>query len=106
MLEHPAVARAIAALRGIEVQLPFDATPLWAANATGRQAQGRRANQLMPTQRLDQSGGNPANALFELKNGPAAQWEETLELIRLGLGDHLEDVSIQTSHVGGIALTV
>jgi hypothetical protein len=92
----------------IEVHVPFNVLPRWVGKETGtwRDQAMRAANVIQPASSLDLQGGNLPNAFFALQSD-RRQWAETLELIRLGLGDDIEDVSLVPSPEGGsIALSV
>jgi predicted ATPase len=106
---NPAITRVLNALRGIEVHLPFDTAASWAARAYQLARSVRSSTMLLPAERLDLLGYNLANAWSELKNGPSAQWEEALGLVRLGLGEHIDSVVLRADPGGGqiaLALTI
>lgn len=97
----PRIDRALAALRGIEVHLPFDTRASWGARAYQRPESLRVASTLFPAERLSLFGFNLANAWSELRGREAAHWEHTLSLVRLGLGDRLDTVAIPPDAGGG-----
>jgi predicted ATPase len=84
----------VQALRAIEVHVPFEVTPTWVARSTLRQSALREEGRLEPADRLDRLGANLASAWHSLKNDfDTAHWHETLELVRLGLGDDIDTVN-------------
>lgn len=105
---HPAIRRAVSALQGIDVHLPFEVLPTWASRALGRNVPARTAITLQPTDRLALLGQNLANAYSALKNAYGEEhWRETMHLVQLGLGDTVEGVNIQPDPGGGaVALSV
>lgn len=97
---YPAIDRLIAVLRGVEVHLPFDTPASWAARSYQRPESVRGGTTLFPAQRLSLLGVNLVNAWAELRNRPSAQWQATLELLKLGLGEQLDTV-VATPDFGG-----
>ena len=64
-------------LAGLDLHLPFETMPAWAARAL-----------LTPADQLEKLGLNLASSYHALKNNfGRAQWDHTLEYIRLGLGE-------------------
>ena len=101
---NPAVMHASAALRAIDVQLPFEVDARWALGVAGRPSRLRQPEVLQaPPQRLELYGHNLTNAVFSMK-ADREEWAKTLGYVRLGLGDHVED--IQTRPVGGGSITM
>jgi predicted ATPase len=96
---HPEVVRVWAALRGIEIHLGFDTLASWAALSIGRQLTLRGPLMAVPADRLQLLGQNLAAAWSALKNQDQAHWNETMQLVRLGLGDAID--SINTPAIGG-----
>jgi predicted ATPase len=96
---NPAIARLGAVLRGIEIHLGFDTLASWAAFSTGRQLTLRGPLMAAPADRLQLLGQNLAVAWSTLKNMDQAHWNETMQLVRLGLGDAID--SINTPAIGG-----
>ncbi len=96
------VLRVARALEEIRVHASFDVGSLWAANESGSPAPLRTSARLQPFDGIGVRGSGLANAYFELKNqrGPA-HWSETVEILQLGLGDDIEDVTIRTDPAGG-----
>ena len=95
-------------LQGIRVHLPFEVMPAWASRAYKRSSALREENLLDVAEELEPLGGNLANAFYALRQEQGeAHWRETLELIRLGLGDDVEDVQTRVGTEGGkIALRI
>lgn len=88
-------------LRHIQVHLPFEVIPSWAARALDRKSSLRGSSLLAPADQLDKLGANLASAFQALKNGfGRAHWEKTMECVQLGLGPHVEDV-VQWADPGG-----
>ncbi len=96
-----------AALASTEVHPPFDTTSRWVARAIKRESPLRSSLTVAPARRLGMLGENLANAFHELHNHPRAQWDETVEMVRLGLGYDVEDVKTEAQPGGGaIALSL
>jgi len=98
---QPAIARMKGMLERIAVHLPFPVTPSWAAG--GRQRSPlREPATIVPAERLERYGENLASAYQALRNNFSPQhWQETLEYIRLGLGESVQDVQVRTDPGGG-----
>lgn len=96
---HPAIHRLWAVLRGIEIHLGFDTLASWAALSIGRPLTLRGPLMAAPADRLALLGQNLAVAWSTLKNMDQAHWHQTMELVRLGLGDAID--SINTPAIGG-----
>lgn len=94
--------RVARALRSISVQLPFETLPWWASRSLKRPSAMREDNIVEPFERLEPLGSNLGSAYFALRNELGeAHWRETLELIRLGLGEQVEDVLVKAGGDGG-----
>jgi predicted ATPase len=102
------MARVLAALQGIEVHTPFEVLPTWVGRAHHRTSALRGSTMIQATRRLERLGLNLANAWHALRTDQGeAHWQETMELVRLGLGDHVESVNTRADAAGGeIALWV
>ena len=62
----------------------------------------REDNIVEPFERLRAAWQQPRQRVFTLRNELGdAHWRETLELVRLGLGDHVEDVLVRAGGDGG-----
>lgn len=99
---HPAIERVRRVLEGIAVHPAFDATPAWAAAERSREVPTRDSVVIQPATTLSRFGGNLPNAISALQTLHGAEhWEETLGLIRLGLGDRVEQVVVLPAASGG-----
>lgn len=97
-----ACRRVSRALHSISVQLPFETLPWWASRSLKRPSAMREDNIVEPFERLEPLGSNLGSAYFALRNDLGdAHWRETLELIRLGLGEQVEDVLVKAGGDGG-----
>jgi predicted ATPase len=97
----------VGALANIDVHVPFATGASWAARAAGGYALCREPEQLRRTTRLERFGANLANAYFQMTSEDGhAQWAETMEYIRLGLGDHVQDIRARVVGEGYIALNL
>ena len=105
---HPSIALMRDVLTSIEVHLPFEVTPMWASRAHQRPSSTRGSVVLQPAERLEMFGRNIANAFFSLRNERDREhWEATMDLVRLGLGGHIESVNTRADPNGGsLALAV
>jgi predicted ATPase len=89
-------------LKTIQVNLPFEVTPAWAARAMDRKSELRTTALLTPAHHLDKLGLNLASSYHALKNNfGRAHWNETVTYLRLGLGEHVEDVVTWADPGGG-----
>lgn len=89
-------------LATIDVFPPFDVTPLWACRAAGRPSVLRQSALIEPAERLGLFGQNLANVFQALKNDhDEPHWQETMEYVRLGLGDEVESVNTRPDPGGG-----
>lgn len=90
------------ALENIEVHTPFDVLANWVASAGGRPAGVRGAVTIAPAERLERLGANLANVYQALRNERStAEWETTMDWVRLGLGDWVESVTVRADASGG-----
>lgn len=105
---HPAIGRMVAALKAIEVHVPFEVTPAWVGRAHGRQSVLRGSSMIQTATGLERLGINLANAYHALRSdGSEAHWRETMDYVRLGLGERIESVNTRADVAGGaIALWV
>jgi predicted ATPase len=96
------------ALNAVRVHAPLDLCGIWAANEGGSPAPLRSSARLQPFSGLGVRGGDLQNAYQALRNEVDTRpWEETLELIQLGLGDEVENVVLRPDPAGGmIALQI
>lgn len=90
------------ALQGIEVHLPFEVLPSWAARASARKSELRGSVLLQPADRLDLLGSNLVNVYYALREqSDRVYWNETMDLLRLGLGREFEEVRTVADSGGG-----
>jgi predicted ATPase len=105
---HPGFARMREALANIDMHLPFDVMPVWAAEAHGYAIGARGRSTLQHVDRLERFGTNLANVFHTLRaEYNEDHWRTTMDYVRLGLGDHIEAVtaSAQGGH-GSVALAL
>ena len=93
---HPGFERMRAALSNIEVHIPFETLPLWAARAHQRNSIPREQTRLASTTRLERFAANLANTFHALRTEHGEEhWQETMEYVRLGLGPQVESVNVR-----------
>ena len=98
----PDVLRMLSVLGSVDVQVPFGVLPSWVAREKGIDSPMRESTILQRASRLDRLGTNLPNAYWALQNDfGKAHWDETLDVIRLGLGSALEQVVLQPDAAGG-----
>ncbi|WP_437760192.1 AAA family ATPase [Sorangium sp. So ce1389] len=91
-----------AALRAIDVHLPFDTTARWVQRSRGQPSPLRGAATVEPAEALARFGANLPNAWSALKNDfSEAHWRETMDYVRLGLGPDVESVNVRADPGGG-----
>ncbi|WP_437682865.1 AAA family ATPase [Sorangium sp. So ce131] len=91
-----------AALRTIDVHLPFDTTARWVQRSRGQPSPLRGAATVEPAEALSRFGANLPNAWSALKNDfSEAHWRETMDYVRLGLGPDVESVNVRADPGGG-----
>ncbi|XYI03149.1 AAA family ATPase [Sorangium sp. So ce1128] len=91
-----------AALRAIDVHLPFDTTARWVQRSRGQPSPMRGAATVEPAEALARFGANLPNAWSALKNDfSEAHWRETMDYVRLGLGPDVESVNVRADPGGG-----
>lgn len=96
------MAAMIEAMRGIDVQLPFETTARWAQRSRGQPSQIRGAVTVEPAAALSRFGNNLANAFNTLKNDFSEEhWRETMDYVRLGLGYDVESINTRADPGGG-----
>jgi predicted ATPase len=99
---HPALPRMRRTLASIEVHVPFEVTPSWVAKADGRRSESRGEMQLQRVDRLERLGKNLPNVFAALQNEfGMAHWTETMEYVRLGLGQEVETISLRAGAAAG-----
>lgn len=95
-----AIDRVVLALEGIDVQLPFDSRPAW-LNRMNSQPMGVRDSVfLQPADRMQRLGWNLPSVYHHLRQDDEV-WKETLELVRLGLGDDVQSITSPVDPSGG-----
>lgn len=99
---HREASYVAAHLQNFNTHLTFEATPLWAARELERRTALRAPGLLAPADHLEALGGNFASAFRALRSdfGPE-HWAETLDYVREGLGDDIEDILPTLDFEGG-----
>lgn len=101
-LGQVAIRRAYSALSALEAHVPFESMAAWAARRTGRRSAMRESQLLQPAHQLELLAVNLGNVFHSLKNDHGSgHWKETLDYVRLGLGDDIEDISASADAAGG-----
>jgi len=103
------IEMAIEALRRIDVHLPFDTLSHWAAKSQGNRLPPMRDSvTIAPAPKLERFGSNLPCVYHQLRNESSReQWDYTMELVRMGLGEWVESVNTRSDPGGGrIALSV
>jgi predicted ATPase len=96
------MATMIEAMRGIDVQLPFETTARWAQRSRVQASPIRSAVTIEPATALSRFGNNLANAFNTLKNDFSEEhWRETMDYVRLGLGYDVESINTRADPGGG-----
>ncbi|MFV8754279.1 AAA family ATPase [Nannocystaceae bacterium ST9] len=104
---HSAIDRVLDVLRGIEVHPGFDTLASWASLTLLRQPSIRGPAMLVPAERLALLGENLATAWAALKNVDDNHWRETMQLVRLGLGEAVDSINtVADAGAGYISLMV
>jgi predicted ATPase len=96
----PALHTIARLLRTISVHLPFDTMPYWASRERRRMSEMREPVVLEPAAELTRYGTNLANAFHALRN-ESPNWQETLDYVRLGLGEEVDDIGTRADAGGG-----
>jgi predicted ATPase len=90
------------ALDRIEVHLPFEVFPAWAARDHKRESVLRGRMRLQAVDGLTRLGSNLANAYYTLRIEHGEEhWQTTMDYVRLGLGDRVESVNTRVDAGGG-----
>lgn len=105
---HPAISRMVAALKAIEVHVPFEVTPGWVSRAHNRPSIPRGSSLIQSATSVERLGLNLANVWHALRSDISeAHWQETMDYVRVGLGDRVESINTRADAAGGaIALWV
>lgn len=85
-------------LAGIGVHPPFPVMPAWASS--GPQTTMSTLAPLREARRLERLGENLVSVWFNLRNQSDEHWQETMRLVRLGLGDSVESVVLKALNEG------
>ncbi len=78
------------ALSLFEVHVPPEVTPAWVS--PDREPEIRRSVMLRPVDRLSRRSTNLVNVLHTIKNQDSPGWAKLLDLVHLGLGEHIQDI--------------
>lgn len=105
---YPPVVRVLNALAGIHVHLPFEVRPRWVCRERRWASLLREPVQLDQAVALDRLGENLVNCFHRLRmEFPAEHWEQTMDIVRLGLGSDVVSVNTRSVPGGGyIALSL
>ncbi len=108
IVPHDSISRMKSALEHIELYLPFEVLPAWAARTYGRASTMRSSTRIEPVDRLMCLGDNLANVFHALRTEYTDDhWQTTMAHVRLGLGQHIESLNARTDMGGGaIALWI
>lgn len=99
--------RVRAALEAGAVHLPFEVRPYWLARERKLEAPLREPAQLSRSAQLKRLGENLANAYYELRETRSrSEWEDTLALVRAGLGDRVLDIKFPAAQPGAVSLAL
>jgi predicted ATPase len=94
-------------LSGIDVRPALPVAPVWATRMSGRDNPLREPSLVQPVTRLSALGDDLAAAYHVLRNDrPGAHWNETLELVRLGLGPDVDVLSPPDAGAGQVGLAL
>lgn len=97
-----AIQRMNQLLSNIDVQLPAETRPLWVCRERKWASPLRESSMIQPAPRLARLGDNLANCFHALKNEYSSDhWTETMELVRLGLGNDIRNVNTISGGAGG-----
>ncbi len=99
---HHAIQAVREALRGIDVQFPFDATARWAQRSRRLSSPLRDPTVIEQADGLERFGANLANVFQALKNDYSEpHWQETMTPVRMGLGQQVESINTRPDASGG-----
>ena len=94
----PSAFRMARALERIEVHLPFDTRPTWLTRDLNRPSGMRDSVMLQPNTALSRLGLNLPSVYHILRD--RSDWNETLDLVRLGLGFEVEGITLPADPSG------
>jgi predicted ATPase len=101
----PSLQRVHSALGRMRIHLPFHVLSYWGQREMKGIVSMREPTLANVAEKLERFGGNLVNTYQHLRN--SRDWDETMEYIRLGLGDDVEDVLTPAAPGGGsIALAI
>jgi predicted ATPase len=101
-VRHPVVDIVRNLFASIDIHLPFEVLPSWAARAYSRKSEIRGSILLQPAERLDLLGTNLVNVYYALREqSDRVYWDETMDLLRLGLGIRFEEIRTSADPGGG-----
>lgn len=103
---HPAFQRAINALSGIEVHVPFETRPLWQQRELDLRVGPRWPSMVEHSTKLERYAVNLPNAFQQLRNMSDEVWDRVLVRARLGLGEDVRNFRLTPSGRGNIELEV
>ncbi len=98
---HPAIARMVAVLQNIDVHLPFDVFPTWADRELKHTSALRDSVVVQSADRLIRFGVNLPDCFAQLRDASSSDWNETMDLVRLGLGWEVDNVGVRPDPGGG-----
>ena len=87
----PTIKRVLAALKGIEIQVPFEARPIWQQRDFQNRAGLRWPMQVDAVPSVARYAENLPNCFHTLRNRGGEVWERVLGRTRLGLGPEFHD---------------
>jgi predicted ATPase len=97
-------------LAAIELQVAHEVVALWRQRerAIHTQSTGmREPSQLRSGRRLERGGSNLSSVIHSLRNDYGRdEWDLTLRMIKLGLGQHIEDVTVPILDSGYASLVL
>jgi energy-coupling factor transporter ATP-binding protein EcfA2 len=100
----PLLSSVAETLSSIDVHMPFSVRPTWHVRERNERSALRESAPLRNAERLERGGDNLVSAFHELKN--RSDWQETLDVVRLGLGDDIEDIRVSVDANSYGVLTV
>lgn len=101
-IESRTAARAARALEGLEPRVPFETRAWWVTKERGTPSPLRDPVIVQHVSGLGRVGENLANCLYGLQSANGGtKWEETLDLVRLGLGPNVRNITFPPDAGGG-----
>lgn len=101
---HPSVRALQDSLAGLQVHVPPEGAPWWAAAGSARSAGVRGLSPIAPASQLARFAENLPNVYHALRNETAneAAWAALMDWVRLGLGEDIESVSAPAAGPQGL----